>query len=225
MKELEISAKTVTEALELALEKLSASREEVEVDIISEGRSGLLGLGAEEATVRVRLIAPEPAQPGSAEEATEVAWTILEELLSKMGVVASLEIQPGASVMPGEDVDEAVVLDIRGDDLGILIGRRGQTLACLQYLLRLMVASRIKAFVPLIVDVNGYRQRRYEALQTLAQRTAEQVVANRMPSALEPMPAFERRIIHMILSNHLEVTTQSIGFGEARKVVVVLKEE
>ena len=225
MKELEISAKTVTEALELALEKLSASREEVEVDIISEGRSGLLGLGAEEATVRVRLIAPEPVQPGCAEEATEVAWTILEELLSKMGVVASLETQPGASVMPGEDVDEAVVLDIRGDDLGILIGRRGQTLACLQYLLRLMVASRIKAFVPLLVDVNGYRQRRYEALQTLAQRTAEQVVANRMPSALEPMSAFERRIIHMILSNHLEVTTQSIGFGEARKVVVVLKEE
>ncbi len=225
MKELEISAKTVTEALELALEKLGASRKEVEVDVISEGRSGLLGLGAEEATVRVRLIAPEPVQPGCAEEATEVAWTILEELLSKMGVVASLETQPGASVMPGEDVDEAVVLDIRGDDLGILIGRRGQTLACLQYLLRLMVASRIKAFVPLIVDVNGYRQRRYEALQTLAQRTAEQVVANRMPSALEPMSAFERRIIHMILSNHLEVTTQSIGFGEARKVVVVLKEE
>ncbi len=225
MKELEISAKTVTEALELALEKLGASREEVEVDVISEGRSGLLGLGAEEATVRVRLITPEPAQPGCAEEATEVAWTILEELLSKMGVTASLETQPGASVMPGEDVEKAVVLDIRGDDLGILIGRRGQTLACLQYLLRLMVASRIKTFVPLIVDVNGYRQRRYKTLQTLAQRTAEQVVANRMPSALEPMPAFERRIIHMTLSNHPEVTTQSIGFGEARKVVVVLKEE
>ena len=225
MKELEISAKTVTEALELALEKLSASREEVEVDVISEGRSGLLGLGAEEATVRVRLIAPEPAQPGCAEEATEVAWTILEELLSKMGVTASLETQPGTSVMPGEDAEKAVVLDIRGDDLGILIGRRGQTLACLQYLLRLMVASRIKAFVPLIVDVNGYRQRRYKVLRTLAQRTAEQVVANRMPSALEPMPAFERRIIHMILSNHPEVTTQSIGFGEARKVVVALKEE
>jgi spoIIIJ-associated protein len=95
----------------------------------------------------------------------------------------------------------------------------------LQYLLRLMVASRVSSFAPIILDVNGYRQRRYRALQTLASRIAEDVVVNRMPSALEPMPAFERRIIHITLAEHPLVTTQSIGFGDNRKVVVVLKEE
>lgn len=225
MKEVETSGKTVDEALKLALEKLNAGREEVEVDVISEGKSGLLGIGAEEATVRVRLINPESDEPTPPDEAADVALAVLDELLAKMGIEAALEMQPGASVMPGEDVGNTVVFDIRGDDLGILIGRRGQTLACLQYLLRLMVANRLNAFAPLIVDVNGYRQRRFTALQSLAARTAEQVVESRMPSALEPMPAFERRIIHITLSSHSEVTTQSVGLGEARKVVVVLREE
>ena len=159
------------------------------------------------------------------EETTEVAIELLDELLARRGVDATLETKPGESVMPGEEAGEAVVFDVIGDDLGSLIGRRGQTLACLQYLLRLMVANRISSFVPIIVDVNGYRQRRYRSLQTLANRIAEEVVANRMPSALDPMPAFERRIVHITLAEHPQVTTQSIGFGESRKVVVVLKEE
>ena len=127
--------------------------------------------------------------------------------------------------MPSEDAGDTVVLVIKGDDLGMLIGRRGQTLACIQYLLRLMVANQIKAFVPLVVDVNDYRQRRFKALLALAMRTAEEVKEKRMPCALEPMSAFERRIVHMTLTEHPDVTTQSIGIGEARKVVVVLKEE
>ena len=161
----------------------------------------------------------------TSEETTEIAVELLDELLAKMGVQASLETKPGASVMPGEEAGDAVVFDITGEDLGVLIGRRGQTLASLQYLLRLMLANRLSSFVPIIIDVNGYRQRRYRVLQTLASRIAEEVVANRMPSALDPMPAFERRIIHITLSEHPLVTTQSIGFGENRKVVVVLKEE
>ncbi len=159
------------------------------------------------------------------EETTEVAVELLDELLAKMGVEATLETKPAATIMPGEEAGDAVVFDIKGEDLGALIGRRGQTLACLQYLLRLMVASRVSSFSPIVLDVNGYRQRRYRALQTLASRIAEEVVANRMPSALEPMPAFERRIIHITLAGHPIVTTQSIGFGDNRKVVVVLKEE
>jgi len=159
------------------------------------------------------------------EETTQVAVELLDELLAKMGVEATLEPKDAETVMPSEEAEDAVVFDIKGEDLGALIGRRGQTLSCLQYLLRLMVASRVSSFAPIILDVNGYRQRRYRALQTLASRIAEEVVANRMPSALEPMPAFERRIIHITLAEHPLVTTQSIGFGDNRKVVVVLKEE
>ncbi len=129
-----------------------------------------------------------------------------------------------ASVTQGEET-AGLVFDIRGDNLGILIGRRGQTLACLQYLLRLIVADKTKTFVPVVVDVNGYRQRRYQALQALAQRMAEQVKEKRMPFSLEPMTAFERRIIHLALAGHPEVTTQSVGVGESRKVVIVLKEQ
>jgi spoIIIJ-associated protein len=159
------------------------------------------------------------------EETTQVAVELLDELLAKMGVEATLEPRSAETVMPSEEAKDAVVFDIQGEDLGALIGRRGQTLSCLQYLLRLMVASRVSSFAPIILDVNGYRQRRYRALQTLASRIAEDVVVNRMPSALEPMPAFERRIIHITLAEHPLVTTQSIGFGDNRKVVVVLKEE
>lgn len=226
MKEVETSAKTVDEAIEIALGKLDVSREEVEVDVLSEGKAGLMGLGAEEARVRARLISTEQVEPGQESEDIATARATLETLLSKLGIVdTSIETQPGASVMPSEDAGDTVVLVIKGDDLGMLIGRRGQTLACIQYLLRLMVANQIKAFVPLIVDVNDYRQRRFKALLALAIHTAEEVKEKRMPCALEPMSAFERRIVHMTLTEHPDVTTQSIGVGEARKVVVILKEE
>ena len=159
------------------------------------------------------------------EETTQIAVELLDELLVKMGVEASFESKPAETVMPSEETEDAIVFDIKGEDLGALIGRRGQTLACLQYLLRLMVANRVNSFAPIILDVNGYRQRRYLALHSLASRIAEEVVANRMPSALEPMPAFERRIIHITLAENSLVTTQSIGFGDNRKVVVLLKDE
>ena len=162
--------------------------------------------------------------PDMESDELRICRVTLETLLSKLEVEASVEILPGASVMPDEDAGDTFVFNIKGDDLGILIGRRGQTLACLQYLLRLIVAGQVKDFVPLIVDINGYRQRRYRALESLARRIAELVKENRMSSALEPMPAFERRIIHMTLSDHPDVTTQSVGFGDARKVVVVLRE-
>ena len=226
MKEVETSAKTVALAIELALEKLGVSSEEAEVDVLSEGKTGMMGLGAEEARVRVRLISPEPIEPGQESEAVAVARAVLETLLSKLGIEgAYIETQAGISVMPGEDAGDTVVLAIRGDDLGILIGRRGQTLACIQYILRLMVANRLKTFAPVVVDVNDYRQRRLKALQAMAMLTAEQVKEKEMPCALEPMSAFERRIIHMTLTDHPDVTTQSVGLGDARKVVVVLRED
>jgi spoIIIJ-associated protein len=121
--------------------------------------------------------------------------------------------------------ESGMVFDILGEDLGLLIGRHGQTLANFQYLVRILVAQKIGDYLPITIDVNGYRQRRFKALELMARRIADQVRQRRMPYALEPMPPFERRIIHMVLANDNDVTTQSVGLGEERKVVVVLKEK
>ena len=215
MESLEISAKTAEEAIQLALEQLSAKREEVEVVVLKEGRSGVLGLGGEEATVRVTLL--ESAHEKE-DDIANTARGILEKLLAGMGVSASVTLH----IAPGVEGEAAppITLDIEGDDLGILIGRRGQTLACLQYVVRLIVSHQTKRALPIIIDVENYRQRRYEALQNLARRIAEQVRDNDMPFALEPMPAYERRIMHITLVDHPKVTTRSIGEGEGRKVII-----
>jgi len=153
----------------------------------------------------------------------DVAKGILEALLSLMGVDAS--VMPGVRpfVESEEETTAPIAFDIKGDDLGILIGRRGQTLSCLQYIVRLIVGRQTEAWVPLIVDVEGYKQRRYEALQSLAWRIAEQVKDGQAPFTLESMSAYERRIIHLALAEHPDVYTESIGEGEARRVVVLPK--
>ena len=225
MKEVEISAKTVEEAIQLALEELGASRDEVEVDVLSEGKRGILGVGAEEATVRVRLLEAAPSEAGAepAEESKVISSTqgILETMLSKMGLSASVIHQAEAVIQEGERTPAPIIFDIEGDGLGILIGRRGQTLACLQYIVRLIVASQMKAPVLIVIDVNGYKQRRYQSLKALATRIAEQVAASGKSFTMEPMPAYERRIIHIALTSHPDVITESTGIGEARKVVIL----
>ncbi len=150
---------------------------------------------------------------------TEVARGVLEALLEKMGMAASVVAQAEEVVAEGE-APAPVLFDIEGDDLGILIGRRGQTLACLQFILRLIVGHQTKTWLPIVVDVEGYKQDRFEKLQALACRLAEQVKDRREPFTLEPMPAYERRVIHLALADHPDVTTESVGLGEARKVVI-----
>jgi spoIIIJ-associated protein len=161
------------------------------------------------------------------QEITEKARQITQTLMDKMSVEARAEVEDSEHVMPSEEGEEGEgqVINIVGEDLGMLIGRRGQTLNTLQYLIRLMLAQKEDEFYPIVIDVNNYRQRRYESLRTMAFHMAEQVKDKKMPFSLEPMPAFDRRIVHMILADHTEVTTQSIGFGEERKVVIVLREE
>jgi spoIIIJ-associated protein len=221
MKSLEVSAKTVEEAIQKALEQLSVSREEVEVTVVKEGKPGILGLGAEEATVRVRSLVMEPEERS---EMAEVAKEVLEELLARLGVEASVVSETKPPVEGGAEVSELITLNVTGDDLGILIGRRGQTLGALQHMVRLIVAHQVKARVPIVIDVEGYKQRRYSALQALAWRVAEQVKDRKKPFALEPMPAYERRIIHLALADDPDVTTESTGVGEARKVVIMPRE-
>ncbi len=215
MKEIEVGAKTVDEAIQAALEQLGVTEDQVEVVVLAKGKSGLLGMGSEEAKIRVKLL-PGPEQEG---DVAGVAKEILETLIQCMEISAEVSVtQASADELP-------LSLDIEGDDLGILIGRRGQTLASLQYVVRLMVAEKMKMWVPISVDIAGYKKRRYESLRGLALRLAEQVKRSRRLITLEPMPADERRIIHLALADHPDVATESMGEGEARKVAILLKKQ
>jgi len=159
------------------------------------------------------------------DEVAEVAKSVLETLLSLMELSASVAPSTALFEEGEEGTAESITLEIEGEDLGILIGRRGQTLSCLQYIVRLIVGQQTKVWLPIIIDVEGYKRRRHDALQALAWRMAEQVSTQKVPFALEPMPAFERRIIHLALADHPDVTTQSSGDGEDRKVVILPKEQ
>jgi spoIIIJ-associated protein len=156
-----------------------------------------------------------------AEDAITITTEIIQNLVDRMGLDADVEYLPDAMLTEESENESGMVFDILGEDLGLLIGRHGQTLSNFQYLVRILVAQRIKEYLPILVDVNGYRQRRFKALEVLARRTAEQVRIKRVSFTMDPMPAFERRIVHMVLANDPAVTTQSTGIGDDRKVVVV----
>jgi spoIIIJ-associated protein len=145
-----------------------------------------------------------------------VAQDTLEELLERMGIYADVTYRGG----DGTD-DSPILIDIAGDDLGILIGRRGETLASLQFLLNLLIGKRLGSWVRVAVDVEGYRARREEYLRNLAERTAERVRRTGQAVPLEPMPPNERRIVHMALQENPTVTTESSGYGEERRVFVI----
>ena len=235
----EASGKTVEEAIEKALGELGADRDGVDVEVLSEGK-GLLGVGGQ-ARVRVTLIAddePQPgneaepdesdAPPGEAESAdegefiedeAEHAAQMLDHLLALMGIQADVSIRDPET--PGDGLGMAkAVLDIEGDDLGILIGRRGETLSSLQYLLNLMVSRQLQQHLSFTVDVEGYRRRRERHLNGLAKRSADQVRRTKRPVTLDPMPPNERRIIHLALAEDRYVSTGSVGEGEDRKVCI-----
>ena len=166
---------------------------------------------------------PEKAEPETSSQAPElVGREILQDILHLMGIKASVEMRLGYELAE-EGEAPPPVLNITGEDLGVLIGRRGENLSALQYLLRLMVSHRLKHWSDLVVDVEQYRVRRHRALQSLAERVAEQVAKTGRSQALEPMPAYERRLVHIALRNHPHVSTHSVGEGERRKVTVIPK--
>lgn len=205
MDELEITANTVEEALEEAEERLGMKRDRFEVEVIKEGKSGILGIGGEEAVIKVRLL------PSVEEDLVKIAREVLDKLLNLLGVTAEVEVL--SDQIP-------TTFNIKGDDLGILIGRHGQTIVSLEYIVKLIVAARLKGWQPLFIDIGGYREHRRSSLQQLALNLAEQVKLEHRDITLEPMSASERRIIHLTLADHPEVVTHSIGVGEDRKVVI-----
>lgn len=153
----------------------------------------------------------------------EVARNVLEKLLELMDIPASVTLSHEFTAEDEDGTTSSIGLNIEGEDLGILIGRRGQTMAALQHIVRLIVACQTQVRIPIIIDVEGYKRRRCEGLRALAIRLAEQVKTKKMPFTMEPMTAFERRVIHLALADHPDVTTESTGMGEARKVVIIPK--
>jgi spoIIIJ-associated protein len=151
-----------------------------------------------------------------------VAVELLQGMLDRMDLKATVEVADYAGVVE-EGEERPLVLNIMGDDLGVLIGRRGETLAAIQYLLRLMVNHRVRQWTNLEVDVEGYKARREEQLRSLAQRMAERAISSGRAVTLEAMPARERRIIHITLRDNPQVTTQSFGEDEHRKVSIIPK--
>ncbi len=211
LERVEISAKTVEEAIEVALKELDAEREEVTIEVLKQGRTGLFGIGAEQARVRVIRLAPTNTL---ASDAIEVVNKLL----------ASMKVKATASLRTTGDDENGPAIDISGDDSGLLIGKRGETLQAMQFMVNLILGRQGNH--PLVVlDVEEYKERRSRSLQAMASRVAERVAASGRPITLEPMPPSERRIIHMALSNHPGVTTESVGAGAMRKVTVYPKKD
>lgn len=215
---LEVTGKSVDDAVERGLAQLGLAREQVDVEIIHESSRGVFGLGGDEARVRLTARPAVDARRASAApgDPAAIAQETLETLLRGMGLTARVEARPDSQ-------DDGLVLNIEGNDLGVLIGRRGETLHDLEFITRLLVQQRTQGMVKLTVDVENYRARRERQLRDLATRMSERVETSKQPITLEAMPPNERRIVHLALRDHATVTTQSIGEGEHRRVMILPK--
>ena len=208
---MEVTARSVEEAIEIALDQLGAERDQVEIDVISQGKGGILGFGAEPARIKVTLTSLPSNLPA-------VAKLTVDSLLRSMKVSATATPRPQ---LEGEE--DTIEMDIEGEDSGLLIGRRGETLRALQFTVNLLVGQRTNGRV--ILDVEGYRERRYNSLRALASRVAERVASTGRSITLEPMAPNERRVIHMALADNPRVATESTGVGESRKITVLPKRD
>lgn len=242
MPTIETTGKTVDEAVRKALNQLGARASDAEVTVLSEGKTGLFGLGGESARVRVSTADDESAAltddelAGLADDQAQVLGTrpaptlreasgttaergaaILQNLLDLMAVQATIKARDPET--PGDGVGQvSVVLDVDGEDLGLLIGRRGETLSSLQYIVNLILLRQSDVKETIGVDVAGYKRRREDSLNMLARRMADRVRSTGRSVTLEPMPPNERRIVHLALAEDEEVQTASVGEGDFRKV-------
>ncbi len=224
---LEATGRTVEEAIQHGLEELGLDLDDVDVDVLSEGRSGLLGLRTEEARVRLT-----PRDDDDDDESDDLSFTtlaedadsardILAELLTLMGVEAQISMYvPGSDPARSSEPGEPILLEIEREDAGLLIGRRGQSLRHIQMLLTTIVSRRLGHYVPLRIDVEGYQQRHVYRLEQIALRAADHVRRRRRSITLDPMSAADRRIIHMTLADNRNVVTGSTGQGENRRVTI-----
>jgi len=221
---LEVIAQTIEEAIEKGLSDLGLPREAVEIDVLDEGGSGILGLGSRQARVRISVIGQEPdaaqtpAKEPNADQTLNLVEEIVSELLEKMNLEASVEARYGekSDKLP----HDPILVDITGNDLSILIGRRAKTLNALQYITQLILGKELEHGIPLSIDVEGYRERREQQVRQLARRVADQVADTKREQALEPMPPNERRFAHLELQDEPQVYTESVGQEPHRKVII-----
>ncbi len=234
---LEVIAPSVEEAIEKGLQELGLTKADIDVEILDEGKKGLLGLGARQARIALKIkglssdviqteektTVDRPEQVDEkkdlADEPEEVlvARDTITVLLEKMNVQAKVSVKLGDS---DSNRIQPVLIDIEGNDLSFLIGRKAETINALQFITSLIIGRKLGRWVPLQIDVQQYRKRREDELRKLARRIADQVASTGRNQALEPMPPNERRIIHLELRDHPEVETESKGEDPKRKVIV-----
>ena len=234
---LEIIAPTVEEALERGLADLGLTEDAVDVEVLDTGSKGLFGLGGRQVRVRITVKNSNSDQPeisipstpsisrqneihstdDEQEKLIDLTEQVVSELLHKMKVTAQVSAHQGDM---DEDGRQPIFVDIRGSDLGILIGRKAEILNALQYIVNLIVSKQMEHWVQVIVDVEGYRLRRERQIRQMASRMADQAIKSGKRQILEPMNAAERRLVHLELRNYPDIVTQSIGEDPARKVTI-----
>lgn len=202
----EFSAKTVDDAIVDACAKLVITRDKLEYEVIEEGNNGFLGIGSKPAIIKAR----------AKSNIDDVAKDFLNEVFAAMDMTVNVDVKY-------DEFDKSMNIDLSGDDMGVLIGKRGQTLDSLQYLVNLVVNKNTEEKIYVKVDTEDYRRRRRQTLENLAKNMAAKVKRTRRSVTLEPMNPYERRIIHSALQNDKFVTTHSEGEEPFRKVVVTLK--
>ena len=209
MNYIEVSAKTVSEAITEACQNLGVTSDKLEYQVIDEGSSGFLGIGSKPAVIKAAVKTVEI----SLEDKAKI---FMNDVFAAMNMAVVVEVS--------YDEDEKTMdIDLSGDEMGVLIGKRGQTLDSLQYLVSLVVNKDVNDYIRVKVDTENYRQRRKETLENLAKNIAFKVKKTRRPVSLEPMNPYERRIIHSALQNDKYVVTHSEGEEPFRRVVVSLK--
>jgi spoIIIJ-associated protein len=227
-------APTIDEAVEIALKELGLAEEDVEIEVLDEGAKGILGIGNRDARVRL-TVKSESAEPIIEEDAdaetsveekeltdlelnvVQITEATVTELLEKMDVYATVK----SGLRDDEGPIPSVVVDINGNDLSILIGRKAETLNALEYITRLIVGKEVGHSVHINIDVEGYRKRREISLAQLAEKMADQAIKTGKPQSLEPMPANERRLVHIALRDNDLVETSSTGEDPRRKVKII----
>lgn len=201
MRDITAQGSNVEEAIQNALATLETTRDKVEVEVLDEGKKGIFGIGSRLAMVKVI----------EKEDGIQVAIDYLLDVATKMGAVITIDV---------EEVGKDVKLQIKGDSLGMLIGKHGQTLNALQYLTQLIANKTTSQYKNIIVNLGDYRERRHETLVILANKMADKALKTKRAVHLEPMPSFERKIIHAILSENEQIETHSEGRDPYRYIVI-----
>lgn len=207
----EFSAKTVDDAITAACQEFTVTSDRLDYEIIEEGSSGFLGIGAKPALIKARV--KEEIKEVSV---ADTAKNFLKEVFEAMNMAVVIEVNYN-------EAEKSMDIDLSGEEMGVLIGKRGQTLDSLQYLVSLVVNKNIDDYIKVKVDTENYRERRKETLENLAKNISYKVKRTKRPVSLEPMNPYERRIIHSALQNDRYVTTHSEGEEPFRRVVVSLK--